>query len=245
MMRVVPFRRMIRRNSRGKDVIAVKRALAKAGYLDWQPKLFTRLYGPFTVQAVKKFQKAHGLHQTGVYDKTTHKKLAPYFDAYGAALMGTVAIPELPPLRSRILNVATLLHNRREIVHYTQTARRMQIVRHKMSMRDISTAKAIYEDCSSSVTGCYYVAGAPDPNGLRYNGTGYTGTLGQHGRSVSLARAKPGDLVFYGRGWPYQHVAMYLGHNLVWSHGSEGGPYAPVAIDYRHDRAIIKNYLGD
>ena len=35
-------------------------------------------------------------------------------------------------------------------------------------------------DCSGFVTLCYYLAGAPDPNGLGYSGEGWTGTLLGH-----------------------------------------------------------------
>lgn len=245
MLRVVPYHRTIKRGSVGKDVIAVKRSLARAGYMDWKPSSFTRLFGPFTVKAVKKFQQAHAIPASGVYNRATHIKLSPYFDAYSAALMGQAPKPDLSGKRTRIIAAATLLHNRRAIVHYTQSPRRMQIVREKMNMKRLALAPHIYEDCSSSFTGCYYVAGAPDPNGFGYNGFGYTGTLAKHGTPVGLSKAKPGDSVLYGEGWPFQHVAMYLGKNLVWSHGSEGGPYAPVPIDYRGDRAVIHNHLGD
>ena len=68
-----------------------------------------------------------------------------------------------------------------------------------------------------------------DPNGLGYNGYGYTGTLSQQGRQTRVP--KPGDLGFYGGGWPYSHVVVSVGDGKCVSHGSEGGPYL---LDFRY-----------
>ena len=54
---------------------------------------------------------------------------------------------------------------------------------------------------------------------------GYTGTMLQHGRPVPEAAAQVGDLVVYGPGAPGQHVTVCLGGGLVFSHGSEAGPF--------------------
>jgi cell wall-associated NlpC family hydrolase len=81
-------------------------------------------------------------------------------------------------------------------------------------------------DCSGFVTVCYFLAGAPDPNGLAYSGAGYTGTLLGHLPHVAAARA--GDLVVWGS-YPGRHCAIVLeaGHDpLLASHGSERGPIA-------------------
>lgn len=80
-------------------------------------------------------------------------------------------------------------------------------------------------DCSGFATLAYKFAGAPDPNGLDYNGTGYTGTQMNHGRQVQ--NPKPGDLIFYGEK-PGHHVVIYLyewhGAWICCSHGQEIGP---------------------
>lgn len=79
-------------------------------------------------------------------------------------------------------------------------------------------------DCSGFATLCYKLAGCADPNGLGYNGTGFTGTLLQHGHSVSTPL--PGDLVFYGPGDAF-HVAVVVEGGtdpLTVSHGQEKGP---------------------
>ncbi len=81
----------------------------------------------------------------------------------------------------------------------------------------------LFTDCSGFVTLCYKWAGAPDPNGRRYDGYGYTGTLKAHMRHISKAQVKPGDLCL----WEGQHVALVIkagADPLLISHGSERGP---------------------
>jgi cell wall-associated NlpC family hydrolase len=84
-------------------------------------------------------------------------------------------------------------------------------------------------DCSGFVTLCYYLAGAPDPNGLGYSGQGWTGTLlGHLPRTPSL---RAGDIVVWGA-YPGRHCAIVLeaaDDPLLCSHGQERGP---VAIRY-------------
>lgn len=235
---IVPFRRRLARGSKGGDVLAVKRALSVAGHMKWGG--FTRTFGIYAERSLKRFQKAKGLKPTGIYSMETHRKLAPHFDRYGAWLMGAIPKrddegPDDP--RARIVAAMTLLYHHREAVHYTMSGRRMQGVRMKLRPPKFP----VWEDCSSSATWAYFAAGCPDPNGLGYNGFGYTGTLSRRGSAVPTDQAKPGDLVFYGGGWPFHHVAVYAGHGRVLSHGSEGGPYL-LPIDYRTDRAMIRTY---
>lgn len=81
------FGRALKLGSRGKDVIAVKRALARAGYGDLSAKgTKTQLFGAFAVKNLKNFQKDHGLKPDGVFGEATFKKLYPYFDAYSKSL---------------------------------------------------------------------------------------------------------------------------------------------------------------
>ena len=81
-------------------------------------------------------------------------------------------------------------------------------------------------DCSGFVTLCYYLAGAPDPNKLGYDGQGYTGTLLRAMPSVGADFVEPGDLVVWGT-YPGHHVALVLvpgDDPLLCSHGQERGP---------------------
>jgi cell wall-associated NlpC family hydrolase len=88
-------------------------------------------------------------------------------------------------------------------------------------------------DCSGWATICYQYAGAGDPNGNGYNGTGYTGTLLKHMRHINIASVQPGDLVVYGcNSNPTGHhvaVIIAVGSHTpttiqTCSHGSEAGP---------------------
>jgi hypothetical protein len=90
-------------------------------------------------------------------------------------------------------------------------------------------------DCSGFVTLCYYLAGAPDPNGLGYSGQGWTGTLLDH--LPRVAEPRPGDIVVFGA-YPGKHCAIALEAGpdpLLASHGMERGP---VAIRLSAERAI-------
>lgn len=241
---VIPFGRVLRPGARGKDVVAVKRAIrrAKSGRL----RGLTPIFGPFFKRELCSFQARHGLKARGAYDLPTHKLLAPHFDAY-AGFLYLGHVPRKAPtkaeareqaLRKRIVAAMLVLYNHRAAVHYTQGSRRMDGVILRLHPPQFPR----YADCSSAATWAYYAAGAPDPNGANYNGTGYTGTLSRRGRKVSLQEAKPGDLVFYGPGWPWGHVAVYIGGGRVLSHGSEAGPYL-LPVDYRSDRGEIRSYL--
>ena len=141
---------------------------------------------------------------------------------------------------------ALLEHRERGLVHYTQSARRMTIVRKKLIPPFGKTV--IYEDCSSAATGLYWMAGLHDPNDMHYNGFGYTGTLCLNGRKLRpWEKPRVGDLVFYGSsGPPWTHVAVVYSAGKagvrVFSHGHEGDPTIRP-IDYRGDRGQIRRYL--
>lgn len=229
---IVPYKRLIKRGSRGKDVIAVKRALSKAGYMKWGG--FTPLFGPFAVTALKKFQKAKKLRPDGEVGPTTLKVLAKYFDAYSFLLYvgHAPADSKEERMRNQIVAYALWGYNNRGSMHYAQQ-RPMDL------LRDLKHLP-VWNDCSEFATKAYKYAGAPDPNGNNYNGSGYTGTLATHGRYAS--RAQPGDLVLYGPAPTYEHVAIYIGNGRVISHGSEPGPYL-LPVNYRADVGPTRSYL--
>ena len=81
-------------------------------------------------------------------------------------------------------------------------------------------------DCSGFATLCYFLAGAPDPNGNGYDGRGWTGTLLARMESVPPIGARAGDIVVFG-GYPGRHCAIVLEPGddpLLASHGQERGP---------------------
>ena len=90
----------------------------------------------------------------------------------------------------------------------------------------------ITTDCSGLATCCYFRAGAPDPNGLDYNGQGFTGTMLNHLPPIPLNRAQGGDLAVFGA-FPGHHVVVLLtgGEDpMCVSHGGEGDPkMAPLS----------------
>ena len=110
-----------------------------------------------------------------------------------------------------------------------------------------------HADCSAFATWCL-------KNGLDsvrshfpdiVNGTdwqsGWTGTLARHGVEVAHEDdAIHADLVFYGPGPNFSHVAVGVirehGKLYVVSNGSEGGPYYEP-FDYRPDVGQIRRYI--
>jgi hypothetical protein len=88
-------------------------------------------------------------------------------------------------------------------------------------------SKSLVTDCSGFATLCYKAAGVQDPNGLKYNGEGFTGTLRAHGQKTN--KPEPGDLVFYSNP---EHVAVYIGEGKVIEFGGPGGPHEEP-INYR------------
>ena len=237
----VPFVRTVKLGTVGKDVLAIKRALSKAGFGKWG-FWGSRItwFGPNRVKLLKAFQKKHGLTQDGIYGLQTHKKLAPFFDERGIWLLHHTSI--LSPSdqkRNLIVASAMLGYMHRYNIHYTQSPMRMQGVRQRIKPPQYP----FWEDCSSFATWTYWTAGAPDPNALGYNGQGYTGTLWNHGQHVyGLSNAKKGDLVLYGwRNWIPTHVAIYVGNGRVVSHGSEIGPLL-LSANYRSITGIRRYF---
>ena len=112
-----------------------------------------------------------------------------------------------------------LAHERQ--IHYAQIR----------PMRSVHLQHPVYPltmDCSESVTCLCKWAGLQDPNGLGYDGSGYTGTLLDHlPHYYDPGNADVGALVVFGPGTG-QHVTMVLEPDhrnpLLWSHGSESGP---------------------
>ena len=85
--------RILTLGARGNDVLAVRRALAQAGFLRPAPKrpwtTRHRTYGPGMVKAVKRFQLAQGIEDDGDYGEITHGKLLELqcFDKFGIRLL--------------------------------------------------------------------------------------------------------------------------------------------------------------
>lgn len=105
-------------------------------------------------------------------------------------------------------------------IHYSQGPKRMDAIGHPRHL-------PLHTDCSAFVTLCYNWAGAGDPNGRWYDGTGYTGSLLEHCVRIGLDDVRPGDLVVYGEA-PGVHVCVVDEPGAdPWlvSHGQERGPF--------------------
>lgn len=227
----------------GLDVVSVKRALSRWDDRVYQWAAFTRTAGPFFVSAVKAFQKAKGIPQSGNYGATTHAALErthrrdhPNEWAFDATAIGladayckTHNKTPAEIRRDRIGAFALLCYQRQSLIGYSQ--RRPFVGPQELIDSDYSSI-----DCSGFVTDCYQAAGSPDPNGRGFDGQGYTGTLLSNGMRTTLTGLKVGDLVFYGfttrssPAFPYgapTHVAIVASLApiiAVVSMGSDAGP---------------------
>lgn len=149
--------------------------------------------------------------------------------------------------RRVVLLGAELLMGHQRAVHYSQDAiKRWEGIRKRLRIADDEFPAN--SDCSSCHTwllwnALTHVGASRDTvNGMDWR-SGYTGTIATHGKLVRDVRnAKVGDAVLYGYGWPYKHVATYIGGGRCFSHGGEAGPFI-VGIDYRPDRAMIRRNI--
>jgi hypothetical protein len=134
-------------------------------------------------------------------------------------------------------------------IHYSQAR--------PMTHLGDSPSSEFTADCSGYATSAFYWADKHtkykinDPNGLKYSGWGFTGTLLSHNRNgrVPLDRKfYVGDMCIYGSSFSNTvHVVICRKNGdrkeSVWSsHGSELGPY-PVYMDYRPDILIVVRTL--
>ncbi|NPC70079.1 hypothetical protein HPP05_10020 [Corallococcus exiguus] len=196
----------LKRGSSGTGVRQLQTALVKLGHMT-QAQMNTGpgTFGARTEGSLKQFQKAHGVDAIGIYGPKTRAA----FKALGATLGGA-------GLREKIVAEGLWGAANQERIHYAQIRPIDGIrLRHKLPL-DI--------DCSGFVTLCYKWAGAPDPNGNRYSGAGYTGTLEAHMLHIPLSQVQPGDLCL----WQGKHVSLVIqggADPLLISHGSEFGPY--------------------
>jgi hypothetical protein len=142
---------------------------------------------------------------------------------------------------------------RQKVVDYFQWAIQHEPEIHYAQVRPFPVGKPkalpMRTDCSGFVSLAYRYAGAPDPNGAKWSGLGYTGTLLQHGTKITKPQAKPGDLVVFGP-YPGHHVCGVLEAGddpLLVSHGQEKGPFSirfSQEQRYQSYPATFIDYLG-
>lgn len=141
--------------------------------------------------------------------------------------------------RQHLAKLMDALVHAEPAIHYRQT-RPMQTAAIKTEaqlLHALAQPAGITMDCSESVTLLCRIAGLADPNGLGYDGTGWTGTLLEHLPHYNDPRhANVGALVVFGPGGG-EHVCMvrHVGPDpVLFSHGQEAGP---AFIRYSVERA--------
>ena len=241
-MERAPFPGKLHLGSTGEPVRLMKRALREAGLLPGKGKP-TGFLGPFAVTALVKLGRAKRLPKPGggwrynvrvfetggIYGPHAHVKLSPYYDAYGASRLRAIArARQVASVQAAGVAAMNLVIANRGVIHYTQGPSRMSGVRGGC----LPPTYGHWEDCSSEATWIAYVmdktarrfgGSFPDPNGLGYNGQGFTGTQTPHGVPVSpYAGPIARTFVFYG--WPVSHVVVKISMDRAMSMGSESGP---------------------
>lgn len=196
---------ILQQGSTGPAVVELQTLLTKAGF---SPGAADGDFGAKTKSAVMSFQRARGLTADGIVGPVTW-----------AALRAPAPVP-VSGLREKIVAEAQWGLSNAAGIHYQQL-RPMDGVnqRHKLPLNT---------DCSGFVTLCYKWAGAGDPNGLGFNGQGYTGTLLSYLTSIPQSQVKAGDLCLWARNGKGEHVSMVSepgSDPLLISHGEESGPY--------------------
>src|SRR5215472_5446304 len=115
-------------------------------------------------------------------------------------------------------------------VHYAQ--RRPMSTKNINNMTELANAlkrsQGITCDCSESVTLICHIGGMRDPNGLNYNGYGYTGTLLNFCKPhfTDPAKANIGTILVCGPGAGDHAMMVYKpGRDpILFSHGGERDP---------------------
>ena len=137
----------------------------------------------------------------------------------------------------------TVTDHRTQIVYWARWGKANEPKIHYAEVRPmpLTNKLPLTTDCSGFVTLCYHLAGCPDPNGLGYNGQGYTGTLVAHGKQIPLNKVRPGDVCILGPGTGDHAVIISDTTNptnpLCISHGEESGPEQyPINNDSRSKR---------
>jgi hypothetical protein len=208
----------------GDDVRRAQELLARNPFGDFAPGTIDGEYGQLTAAAVERAKWALGYPKRGI-DGIFGAKLKAYLEgeALPPAFRARAAVrarqtTKAGDVRARIVAEALWGIANEPSISYSN-ARPIDGTRKKRKL-------PLATDCSGFVTLCYDWAGGPDPNGLRFTGAGFTGSLLRNCRRIPRAAAQPGDLVVWGDG-DGRHVAVVLemgADPLLASHGSEGGP---------------------
>jgi cell wall-associated NlpC family hydrolase len=231
--------RSLRAGDRGPDVQALQQGLRKA-LRDKAVNNGKGVYGSLTVRDVAAFKRAWTSESDGHFaGALVWKHLEQYLGAGQRRLLRQAQALEVArqheskeqALRGAIVAEAYWALANNGLFVYRQYRPMPASLRVKEARDEV--------DCSTLVTLCYKAAGAIDPNGLGYNGQGYTGS--QWGRGEAIASPQPGDVAFYGNmgnGIPSHEALVVDGGNVI-SFGHTPISKYPLhyrASDYRGSR---------
>lgn len=152
--------------------------------------------------------------------------------------------------RELAVRAAMLGLRRAPSLHYTQGGRRWDGI--SLDLKAFKGECPRYADCSSFATWCLWNGldhfGVRDTVNRAGWGSGYTGTMVQHGARVNAERnVLRADLALYGDPVGASgHVAIVVGHRngqiKVVSFGSEPGPFL-LDAHYRADLKQFRRYI--
>lgn len=140
--------RELRRGDRGPDVLAVKRAIKKAGLR--RGIVINATFGTALEKQIKVLQRRKGLTVDGHYGPKTHKALLRYFDRYGKLLLSRA-----PKKTGADLTFEKLLAAMRRMSE--DTPGYLLGGGHGIKLWDVSSKQRL--DCSSSTSKALYDAG--------------------------------------------------------------------------------------
>ena len=232
----------------GKDLIPLQQALKSHGYYNGK---LDGIFGPSTANGCYKAKYALG------YRKPNYAGGEVLLQYLTGKKKPTLAMQVLAKYRKRVHSKTQL--TRQKIVSNALWGVSNNAQIHYAETRPMDELKLVRHlpwtsDCSEFATTIYCWAGAPDPNGLGYNGQGYTGTMLDNGKTVALHEAKAGDLAIFGP-HPGHHVVVLVepgtaneGNPNVVSHGQENDPVKTTLANeanYQPKPVTIKNYMKD
>jgi hypothetical protein len=209
----------------GPDVEELQQRLTSSPFGNFHPGDIDGEYGPATAAAVRRAKWAIGFPDPNV-NGVAGPRLSAFlggeplpFDFVARAAARKHDQAKSLTIRQHIVDNAKWGIANEPQIHYRQSR----------PIDGVNQARKLplYTDCSGFSTLCYAWAGAPDPNGNGYDGSGYTGTLLAHMHRIPAAAVQPGDLVVWGSP-PGHHVAVVLEAGvdpLLCSHGQEKGPF--------------------
>lgn len=247
----------------GSDVIAVKRAISRAGFWPWQE--FDDTYsagfanGNKSGGGVKDFQKTTGITPaTGFYGSATHTALlsarvpagSPHagewvWDQSAINLYnGFVDMTAAQQIVASIFGWWDWLVARNPDVHYLQARPVLELTE-----RNNPPKIPMYCDCSGTTIYCAWLGGAISPDIIYgYSGYGNTDSLIKGGFQIQeseIAQYCQDYLVlsFYGESvWNTDHVTNVRSASQNYSHGKESDPSVYNTIHYRPDFLQLRAY---